>query len=877
MATNTASPCRHQTGRRLCRPAAAAAPVWAFAALAAGAGLASLAPDPVAASPAAAQAANATRRGGLAERAAGHDDLYGDPLPPEATARIGTIRFRPAGIDHFAFSPDGKTLATANRDHTVRLWDAATGKPLARLEGHRDLVFGVAFHPGGKVLASIAHDETVRLWDPGTGKELRRLSSGLAYAAHRYGHSRTFRFLPDGKTLCLFPPAELGYETHFWDVATGKPSPWPKGPVHGLAIEALSADGSTFAGADRAGTRFVWDRASGRLRGRVALPRMCVPVVLSADGRLVAAAPKGTAEPVLHVWDVASGKELFQGKGHLAFVSHLAFSPDGKLLASGGGRDLKVILWDLAAGRPRWEYQGPSVGSVGVPALAFSPDGSTVLAAGWDGGLRLLDAASGKDRATARPGPGGIGDFDFTAGGKVLFTFGGANDLSLWDAATGKLIRRLHEGKYWDWASGPPPDRVGPAACSPDGQTLAVGHRGATHLWDLSGRARPRTLEGVGTGCLAFSPDGKLLARGNRDLVIWDARTGRKLHEIPTDRGSGVYVLGFSPDGRLLVTAGGDRVVRLWDPVSGRQVGKCEPHPQYVRAVSFSPDGQTILTYSDDMIFRVWEVETLTVRARVHRAHNYLGRFAVSPDSRFVILNGVASALHFFDTLTGQLVHRHPIPDDRPYAYVFSPDGRALAVAQSGGTALILDAARVLGAIRPPAAPLRQQVLSAFWARLAEPDAAQAAGAMAAFSAASEQTVPFLQRTLPPAPPESRRPVGELIRDLDHKDFAARRKATEELLEHGREAAGAVRAALRKPPSLEARRRLEQILGRLERARPAPDVLRAVRAVEILERIGDRPARELLEALTGGAAQARLTREARAALQRLSRRTLPAP
>lgn len=304
------------------------------------------------------------------------------PLPPEAS-----VRFQPNSYVYAAvFSPDGKALVSVDGDETIRLWEAATGKNSSILKGHTKGVRCVAFSPDGKILASGSFDKTVRLWEVASGKEIRALPGHQEYV-------RCVAFSPDGRTLVS---VSNDGTIRLWEAATGK-------DIRSLTVSkndtvesvAFSPDGKILASVGGETTR-LWDVGTGkevRKWTKAALRHDSPPAVhsvaFSPDGKALAS---GIGN-FIRLWDVATGKEIITLEGHegMVVINSLAFSPDGKTLASGSsasssmdeGEEKCIRLWNLATGKAIQSLGGHPVG---VYSVAFSPDGKT-LASGGDKGV----------------------------------------------------------------------------------------------------------------------------------------------------------------------------------------------------------------------------------------------------------------------------------------------------------------------------------------------------------------------------------------------------------------------------------------------------------------------------------------------------------
>jgi hypothetical protein len=369
-----------------------------------------------------------------------------------------------------------------------------------------------------------------------------------------------------------------------------------------------------------------------------------------------------------------------------------------------------------------------------------------------------------------------------------------------------------------------------------------------------------------------------------RTLHTWDLATGKRLPartlaaSMPWEDS---FINEFSPDGRLFAfttgsvydLAAGKELFRL--SVEGKAVGGPLGGP-----LAFSRDGALLamgVWESPDvpqfkmLAVQVWELATLQPVRRIETGP--VGRLAFTPDGRRLVVAGRES-LRLWDLATGQVVASRPAPGHYSYGESFASslalaaDGRTIATGHADTTVLLWD----LAAPRPdrPAAPLPAAELGSYWADLAETDAGKALAAISRLADVPEQATALLRDRLRPAQAVPADEMRRLIADLDADEFARREAVVKRLAELGELADAALREALRGQPSPEARRRIEALLAEPPTVR-LPEARRGLRAVRLLESIGTPEARRVLERLAGGIPEARLTREAKAALGRLPR------
>lgn len=813
-------------------------------------------------------------------RAAPPTDRYGDPLPDGAVSRLGSIRFLHGDwVRSVAFSPDGKTLVSGTQERFFRIWDTATGREVRRFKVKDTSVVRVALSPNGRLIASTGNGGPLTVWDAASGEQIvsRRLGSsyyngGLAWSpdgktlalALQNGAIQLFdpstgrmlracekapdtdtsglSFSPDGKLL--LSSGFYGKPSCIWDATTGKLLRRLEGNADMGDSLTFSPDGKMAAGAcsyplglRTTRTTFrLWDVASGKKIRDVPIGTVqCA--AFSPDGKIVAA---GDCQRLIFLIDPATGKVVRQWTAHGDCVSALAFSRDGKVLASGGA-DKRIHLWDPATGKelnPTPGHRGP------VKKIVVTPDGRTVVSASVDRTIRFWDWRAGRERSRGEDLGTHEGAFGLVVSpdGKSLASLETflesrwkANEvIRLWDPSTGKML-----SKYMRKGG----DRIGAIAFLRDNKTLAASFwDGSIGLWQPSTEKWLRRLgkSDKGIDYLIPTPDGKSIAwiGYEKSVGIRDLATGADRHIFKNERYSFGTVMALSPDGTALAVQGGHEPLSFWDVAVGTKMYDLELErmsgDHSICGLAFSPDG-TIIATAEFREVRLWDLRSRKV---FRRLRGHLGN-----------VNSVA----------------------------FAPDGQTLISASDDGTLLVWDMTGRLREGRLIAAALKPKELEAQWKALGNAEAAIRWPAIWTL-AACPQTVSFLSKKMRPIPTVTAERLKKLLADLDDDAFAAREKASRQLAELGEIAGPSLRETLASRPSAEVRRRVEALLTHLkplDAIPPSEERLRILSGVIVLESIGDKAARNVLQTLASGASQAQLTREAKAALLRLSKRPCP--
>jgi RNA polymerase sigma factor (sigma-70 family) len=861
-------------------------------------------------------------------------DADGDALPERAIARLGTLRFR--GVRGcLAFAPDGKLLAAATgpAGERVTLWDAATGREVRQIDGSAtlteltfspdgkrlacctssgrcrvlDLAGGqellttpgslAAFSGDGKVLVTgdTAGNAGVRVWDAATGKPLPVEASGpigdLALASDgrtaavieqadhavvrirdlvkgtTVGSIRTagpdaphsLSLAPDGKTLATATDTAV----RLWDVATGKEvRSWGR---RGDSRPVFAPDGKHLAWTgydERMGIARLWvvarndaePRAVGEPVNRFELP------CFSPDRKVLAVVTDAQA---VQLREVANGKEVVRLDAHDSPVNGVAFTADGRHVVSRSRTG--TFAWEALTGRLLRRSPGAETATERVEALL--PDGRLLTADPTTdprhGLFRVRDALTGQEalRFEGRPDVGPPCAV-VAPGGRFAALRGRAGEVCVIELNADRCSYRLD-----------PKVAASGLKLSADGDVLVwyartfggieihVHRHSAGKTLVLGPLPANNELNRWLTNRAYASPDGRWLVVPTREGTLrrWDLMTGKELSPLAEAQRT-VWDLCWSPDGRVVAARGWEaepevideqarRDLRVWDMTTGkrlthldlpvlqsRDIPPCLRFPPDIPACTlFSADGRTLLTTDLRGAIGLREVATGQERGLL-RGHlpGAIEALAVSADGRMLASGGYDSQVLVWD-LTGRM-----------------PDGNWRTV-------------------RLPAERLR-----AAWDALAGADARAAYAAGWELAADPEGTTAFLRERLRPvARPDPER-LARLIGDLDADDFTVRQRAGGDLEALGEVVAADLRQALARKPSAEARRRLEGLLEGLDHP-PVRQRLQALRAVEVLEEVGNPQARQVLESLAKGMPEARLTQEAKASLERLAERPAAVP
>jgi RNA polymerase sigma factor (sigma-70 family) len=601
-----------------------------------------------------------------------------DPLPDGAFLRLGTSRLRHAVVWSIAWSPDGNWVASAagGFDDSVRIWDAATGQQVRRLQGHKTGVGHISFSPDGRLAGSVDKLGGLYLWDAMTGKVLK---------VKQMAERAVLAFAPDGKTFasinkqsraCLVDTATLEILREF---KTGARLPAP------VTTVAWSPNGKTFAIGDTLGKVYLVDAVTG-LPSRTLTQSGPVECASFSPDSLLLATP--TNDKLVQVWDVATGTLIRSLEGHQNAVRAVAWSPDGKVIASGGA-DQTARLWDAQTGREILKY---SKHQTPVLSVAFSPDGKRVASGGAiEGESRVLgcgdkvhiwESSNGKDAFPEENHVGWLSQVAVIGDGKTLLSCAADETIRMWDLQSGKAAGQFAAPHSYPKA----------VAIAADGKLLAAGAAdGTIRFLELPSGKVIRQLQADASPIytLGFSLDGKWLATSsqNSKTRLWDVAAGEMAREIKPRPAEMVSVLAFSPDGKTLCTGSWKGPLRLWNIGSGQEMGNFGAHTKLLEQIAYSPDGKYVASVARDTLAIVWDLQTGKALWRFDQKHQGTA-VAFSPNSRMLVTGSGDGAIRFWDLATGKQRVLLPGHHGLVTALTFLPDGKTLFSGSADSTAL---------------------------------------------------------------------------------------------------------------------------------------------------------------------------------------------
>jgi len=566
------------------------------------------------------------------------------------------------------------------------------------LNGNTDRVVSAIFSPDGKTLASGTYDKDIILWDMKTHQPIDRL----------IGHTSIIRSIAFNSNGSIMASGSEDKKIILWNMKTGQPIYMFSGHLNAVTSVAFSPDGKILASGSCGkkdennlciqGEIILWDARTGQsIRKLNELTDIVRSVAFSPDGKILAS---GSDDGMIILWDVKTGESV--GRQQIVYTHHMfgfdedvssavlsvAFSPDGNTLAS-GDYDNNVTLWDVQTSELSHKLTMGRHSDI-VRTLTFSPDGKTLASGSADKTIILWDAETGKFLDQLNGHSDIINSLSFSPDSSTLASGSADTTIILWNMNQRQRLARplsgyIHSGQILG------------IVFSPDGKILASGSEDKTiMLWDVEkGQAysdEPLFEYMDAIRSISFSPDGKTLAIGSSDgsIILWDVKTRMAIVSLSGHTAS-VNSMAFSPDGRMLASGSDDKTIILWDEKTGRPVDTLGGHLNAVTSVAFSPDGKTLASGSVDTTVMLWNLETHQAIVTLSDHSDSITSLAFSPDGNILASGSEDTTIILWDVKTHQAIVILSDHSDSITSLAFSPDGKKLASGSLDGSVILWD------------------------------------------------------------------------------------------------------------------------------------------------------------------------------------------
>lgn len=520
------------------------------------------------------------------------------------------LKGHPHEINSIAFSPDGKTLASGNIgidggerlfEVTVRLWDILTGELKHTLTEFSGQVNSLAFSPDGHILASgEGHpDNAVRLWNTDTGNIIHSIKSQIGSIYH-------VLFTQNKNIISLGGH----HKVQVWDTSTLTPLDLLSEEIGKVIGLGSSIDGKTLVSSSQDKIIRIWDIDTGKITYKFSIHNRTLNISLSTNQKYLVTKDFGN---VLGVWEIETGMLKHTITGFTSPIRSIALAPDDNTIACA---NFKVVeIWQASTGNKLHTLTGHDHY---VDTVTFNSNGSVLASGSFDTTIRLWNALSGVYLHTlTQDRIGEVSSIAFSPNGKTLVS-GNYRNIHKWNVLNRNHIQKL-EGHN---------KPINSVTINSVGTTIASGgiaeYNGednfgnkAIYLWDLETGKFKKTLSGnMGDiNCLAFSPNGKLLASGCENvwdedmdaIIMWDVASGSQVYMLKGHTGS-IYSIVFSLDGKTLASGSADNTIRLWDVATQKHNHTFTGHLDDIKGLAFTQDGSKLVSGSTDGTILVWKI-----------------------------------------------------------------------------------------------------------------------------------------------------------------------------------------------------------------------------------------------------------------------------
>ncbi|MBD2201978.1 caspase family protein [Calothrix sp. FACHB-1219] len=543
-------------------------------------------------------------------------------------------------VTSLVFSPDDKLIA-ASTDKSIKLYNI-DGKIIKAFTGYADIINSLDFSYDGKTLVSASRDKTIKLW---------RIDGTIinTWNAHN-GWVNTVSFSPDSQIIVSGGEDNL---VKLWRFTDGKLLQTLSGHKERITSVKFSPDGKIIASVSGDKTINLWNRQGKILQTIEGHTNQINSISFSPDGKMLATADD---DAVIKIWQNQNPSQIEYilsqtFKGHGGVINSLSFSPDGKMIASASA-DKTVRIWEVnnlantlekgkfysanfshdnqmfaAAGWDGiikiWQRNEKLIKSISgnkqpIYAVDFSPDNKIIAAASDDKTIKLWNIANNSLIHTFTGNSERVTSISFSPNGKILAAGSADKTIKIWQIADKKLLHKLTGHT----------DAVSSVSFSNDGKLLASGsYDNTVKLWRIDG-SLVTTLQGNGLAIASvkFSPDNTILAAASLDnsIKLWNVANGTLIHTL-TGHSSGVTSLSFLPHSQIIASGSVDGTIKLWNIRDFSLLKTLIGHPGKINSISFSPDGNTLISAGEDSGLKLWNLNLADLRqSGCLRIKNYL-------------------------------------------------------------------------------------------------------------------------------------------------------------------------------------------------------------------------------------------------------------
>lgn len=572
------------------------------------------------------------------------------PVVPPLDSPLAKVFRGHLGVNHVAYSKDGKKIVSASLDNTARIWDIETGTCLQVLKGHTQWVESVVFSPNGQEVVTASRDKTIRMWDIESGKCVKTFRGHLNWV-------RSVSYSPEGRRIAS---GSFDETIRVWDTGTGdclKVIKGHEGPVHCVVF---TKDGKRIASSSRDNSIRLWEWESGKclkiMKGHtnwiesIAFSPDDTQIVSGSDDntiRIWNAVPADSVATSLGNWFKEAGS-LFKAsadcikvlQGHENKVNSVCFSPDGSKILS-ASCDKSIKIWNTESGENTRTLLGHEDY---INSAVFSPCGKFLVSASQDKTICLWDLQGDIPAISLKEHHDTVLDFSFCRNKKLLASASQDKTIRLWDLETGICSKVLkgHDDSITGVAFSPISDNL-LASCSMDK---------SIRFWDVEKGQCIKVLNAhqEGINHIAFSPDGKYVACSSQDKTItcWNVQeySRTKVLEGASDS---CHLVMFSPEGKFLVSAGEEKKIYLWDLASGKIIQTWEGHSSIPYQILFCAQNTNLVSISQDEI-KIWNTKTSKCVETLSKEN--FPKLACLPKGLYPISQALESKIFLVDDLS---------------------------------------------------------------------------------------------------------------------------------------------------------------------------------------------------------------------------------